>query len=953
MMKKQFPWRSQLSIKHYASSIGIYALCILMLSGLSMSISSCKDDDDDKNSSELRNDDADPLDTDEAETAWRWLSVLTSTETLTNDWSKKTYEPTVGVPSENNANTRIVVVTSLDEAKTKFASLAGVSADLLGGEYTAKQSGVGKLVWTPSKAGAQNLAEVAVDTKLIPKLQKIVYCTHDQVGDNANVTGTAFYRLGDVVEDKDGYYWVCVRPSFQQGDKGKSHWMNIYNASETGRSTKGNTMPMLKANIYDKYDNKEKYGNHTILLPTQLKYSREHLYNLSNLIYALLHPADYAKKAGTGEELHNNGLCGFDYKYHGENFLQTVAYYWDKPTPNGFTVWQLLFNRKREDMEPMTSLKFLYKGYQWRTGRWGYVWKYEAKWDDRHKAVAPGEEDDDKLRTEFADEGFDVRRYCSTPGAENSNTTCPAQFSKTVGTWVVRYKTGADLMDKGDYSPYEHLNNCTDIYRYNEKTGMETHNDLVTDKSIEVPGDALDEPKVGCLIGADGKFYANKTIATRCKTEPVAMVVYLGGDTRVQEGRDWNGLAIALKDVEKDGNKKFAWNSENAQKVCCSTSVTLASCASLRLDGFIQTIALKDHNCDKDHKHPAAEVAWGASPAPGCSQWFLPSIGQWFLAGTGMGFKYDFESDATYGKIVKQGKWLFKEAGVPEAELGSSGYWSTTESEGRLVWEFNIEASPLYKDITTCPVRQMTAFTYGNGASKDPESPIRPLKDPVVKSLIGKDGQFYSNKNDAINSTGYYPVAVVAYVGDKGTAETNTQYRGLAISLQSPAKQSWITEEKDQICTVKTESLSQYYEGLKWTKFLSEGCGGLKHDHVASFCYSREYGFDEGIREKKGFSNWFIPTTAQWLLIFEKGLGMKWNKEKKQFDNNPAENYKLVKELYTSAGLEENVPNGYVWTVSEQDAKNCYVVYIAPDKVILYNGYPKEEFAYTVPVVAF
>ena len=205
----------------------------------------------------------------------------------------------------------------------------------------------------------------------------------------------------------------------------------------------------------------------------------------------------------------------------------------------------------------------------------------------------------------------------------------------------------------------------------------------------------------------------------------------------------------------------------------------------------------------------------------------------------------------------------------------------------------------------------------------------------------------------AINSTGYYPVAVVAYVGDKGTAETNTQYRGLAISLQSPAKQSWITEEKDQICTVKTESLSQYYEGLKWTKFLSEGCGGLKHDHVASFCYSREYGFDEGIREKKGFSNWFIPTTAQWLLIFEKGLGMKWNKEKKQFDNDPAENYKLVKELYTSAGLEENVPNGYVWTVSEQDAKNCYVVYIAPDKVILYNGYPKEEFAYTVPVVAF
>ena len=269
-------------------------LMVALMSGLSQFVTSCKDDDD-KNTSEERNNDADPLDTDEAQTAWRWLCALTNAKTLDNNWSSKTYEPTVGVASENNANTRIVVVADLDEAKSKFASLSGVGVNELGGELTVSQAGVGKLVWTPSKAGAQNLAEVTVDTKLIPRLTKIVYCTEDQVGVNGGlfgdtVTGTAYYRLGDVVEDSEGYYWVCVRPSFDQGDKVKSHWINIFNGSETGKSTKDEWMYIPDENVYSKYNNLEKYERRTILLPTKLKYSREHINNLANLVFALLDP---------------------------------------------------------------------------------------------------------------------------------------------------------------------------------------------------------------------------------------------------------------------------------------------------------------------------------------------------------------------------------------------------------------------------------------------------------------------------------------------------------------------------------------------------------------------------------------------------------------------------------------------------------------------------------------
>ena len=458
-----------------------WLLMAALVVGLSMSVTSCKDDDDDKNS-EQRNEDADPLDTDEAETAWRWLNALTSAEKLDANWATKTYEPTVGVASENNANTRIVVVNSLDEAKSKFASLSGVAVSELGGEKTVSQGGVGKLTWTPSKAGAQNLAEVKVDTKLIPHLQKIIYCTEDQVGENGGlfgdtVTGTAYYRLGDVVKDKEGFYWVCVRPSFDQGNKGKSHWINLFN---------GHVDPgMPKDYIYSKYNNVKKYNNRTILLPTQLKSSREHMTNLSNLFFALLNPQrNYEDVLGSDKNKANAGLCGFDYKYHGKNFLTNVARFWDNTKVDGMTIWEVLFNNTHEKLEDTKNMILLYKGYRWRVGTTGYVWEFST--EPGFNKTIPGSEDGDMKLYSFGDRGYDINRYNGNSFYETSVEN-PPQFGSTGHYyWVVRYKTGQELMVNGDYSPYEHLNGCTDIYRYNAKTSYDAHSDILTDDKVEV-----------------------------------------------------------------------------------------------------------------------------------------------------------------------------------------------------------------------------------------------------------------------------------------------------------------------------------------------------------------------------------------------------------------------------------------------------------------------------------
>ena len=612
-----------------------------LVCGLSATVTSCKDDDD-KNTSEQRNEDADPLDTDEAQTAWRWLSALTNAETLDNNWGSKTYEPTVGEPSENNANTRIVVVANLDEAQTKFASLAGVNANSLGTEMTVSQGGVGKLTWMPSKAGAQNLAEVAVDTKLIPHLQKIIYCTEEQVGSNGvfytNVDGTAYYRLGDVVKDNDGYYWVCVRPSFKQHDKGKSYWMNIFNASESGKNPSGFTMPIPQENIYDKYD--KKYDGKTILLPTKLKYSREHMNNLANLIFALVDPGKYATKVGTDIEYHNNGLCGFDYKYHGEKFLTRVANNWETRTSNGYTVWEMLFNRTHQQMQDsLKSLRFIYQGYQWRVGRTGYVWEFKADRANGFQAKAPGSESDDKKLYPFADNGYDIRRYSGYKSAAKSNAEMEPQFSSTTYTWVVRYKTGEDLMVNGKYSPYEKLNGCVDMYRYNDVTGQDVHSDPETETTMTINNQQLEKPVVGAVIGDDGLFYANAR-----GIKPVAIVVHYGEPGSVEEGTQYRGLAIAVDYIREAGDN-FIDYLMGDYRDCPVPKIPREQYISAQNNGLQCTKTLVD-GCGKGHNHPAAKgvndyglLAANIRQAKGFSNWFLPSSSQVLMAMQGIGLK--------------------------------------------------------------------------------------------------------------------------------------------------------------------------------------------------------------------------------------------------------------------------------------------------------------------------
>ena len=458
-------------------------LMVVLACGLTLSVASCKDDDNSNDSN--GHSDIDPAETDEAVAALRWLVALTDTRELTDNWASKTYEPTVGQASTQNELNRVKVVNDLEEAKIDFASLAGIDTEGLDAAKTVTDEGVGTLTWTPSPGGADNLATVDVSSPLLPRLRQIIYCTSEQTGKNGvifdNVKGTAYYRFGDVVRHDDGYYWVCVRPCFEP-DKGDSHWINIFNASASGDG-----MKIPDKYLQKKWDNKDKYGNAPIVLPTKLPAEDQHTHNLSQLIQALLNPADYEN---TYKHHSYYALGGFSPKYNGRLFVERVAGYWDQPTANGYTVWQILFNRTREQMKEFTELDFFNQGYSWGLfdGNKATIYYYQSKdYRTSYKSI--------RKMTFDVTRGFDVRAFAGDPEASTNIQKELVQFfdgitdtgsAEKSGRWLIRYASGKDLA--GSIlapSPYEPLPNTRDVYVYNKETNKNVRTELETEEMIE------------------------------------------------------------------------------------------------------------------------------------------------------------------------------------------------------------------------------------------------------------------------------------------------------------------------------------------------------------------------------------------------------------------------------------------------------------------------------------
>lgn len=672
-------------------------LMALLIGVVSLSVTSCKDDD--KNSGgDSGGTELGPTETQEATNAYSWLINLTEMDDFTDDWASKTYEPSIGVESQTQPTVRIVEVSNLELAKDYMSSLALFSRSTLSTTQTATIDGVGTMTWTPSPAGANNLAVVDVNIKMIPHLTRIVFCTSDQVGSNGDsYSGTAYYRFGDVIEDMQGYYWVCVKAPFGTGQNPSKdgYWINIFNADETtGKPSNGNNTPGIPAdNIYKEYDDQNKYNYNTILLPTKLYSTNQYVHALSNLLWALLDPEAYKKACETGNQA--LGLGNYEYDYNGAKFVKRIAEQWDK-----LGIWEKLFNRSYTQMKKFPKLSFYYKGYSWwgnglgSTSK-GFTWCHTTT---KYMATGYPDEKQDKETGTYelveAGAGFDIRRYCSDSKQNKQCSTsgkagyAPAlQFSDDQGGyWVVRQKTSKQLAGK-KVAPDLPLSNMVDIYRYNAayKHRVGTASAPETEAQI---ADAIDVKKVvpGNLLASDGNFYINANHCKQKDAEPIAIVAYVAPDNKyVEANSQFKGLCISLK---KAGIA--AWKSTATTDTCSTSFLSEFKNEPTIMDGLQATQNL-NAGCNNSHTHKAATLCVNKDAPKGnqdiFSSWFMPSIGQFEIAVKTLGGftwsstngfgSYSQKTELT-GKLRKK----FQDAGVGEmfdALIEDSPlYWTTT-----------------------------------------------------------------------------------------------------------------------------------------------------------------------------------------------------------------------------------------------------------------------------------
>ena len=341
-------------------------LIAVLTVGLSLSVTSCKDDD--KNDGGGSSQTAEEQAAEHAETFWAVAANLVSPFDVTTEYENKTFEPTIGSPLNGNSTIRVVSTGDMSAAAKRFADLTGAPVDENTTTYTYEDDAVGTLVYTKTN-DATSLAKVDVSIKQIPHLQQIVYMTPEQMGTNGTFKGNSYYSFGDVIlrynKDDQPEYWVCVRPALGPAGKEDTHWMTVSKLPQ-------DNLKLLEEN-----------RKVVAAVPTQLGKSEEHMQNLAEMLYAMFNPEQWQSNI---EEYSDYGLLGakglpifHDMKpervqYFNKYFWTLLEKDWEKNE-----LFQMIFGYSAEQMKGYVNsadgLFLLGKGYTGTAGL--YQWQFK------------------------------------------------------------------------------------------------------------------------------------------------------------------------------------------------------------------------------------------------------------------------------------------------------------------------------------------------------------------------------------------------------------------------------------------------------------------------------------------------------------------------------------------------------------------------------------------------
>lgn len=417
-------------------------LLAALLCGMSLGVTSCKDDADDNGGGgpEVTAIEDDKH-SDEALSFFTCVNQLCGVSELPDDWRTATYTPTIGiVADESQPTVRTVYVANREEAAVKFVSLISDDVDPDDADLTTWTHDVlGTLSFKYDFSGNGGLlATVDVRSPRIPHLEQIRYVDSESMPANGDYfRGMAFYQLGDVVREEvpavGEVFWICVRPAHPTL-KGDSHWVSL-------------SLDERRVNHYTSKRYPDAY------VPTDLHASSEHLTNFCQLIYFMQAP-EVLKSLMMSDM--SDGLGGLDGLYD-DRYVQNLAADWKSENVRDLVLPQAL----RKKLDELTSaqtdtMSFYVNGYH----------SFARKYLGVDKSVVSVKDHFVKVTTKIQD--FQGPSVDFRDGWNRGNIL------------VLQYRKGSELQKdiKGDQA--FDANRFRTIYRYREH-----HEDLGQQAAID------------------------------------------------------------------------------------------------------------------------------------------------------------------------------------------------------------------------------------------------------------------------------------------------------------------------------------------------------------------------------------------------------------------------------------------------------------------------------------
>lgn len=191
-------------------------------------------------------------------------------------------------------------------------------------------------------------------------------------------------------------------------------------------------------------------------------------------------------------------------------------------------------------------------------------------------------------------------------------------------------------------------------------------------------------------------------------------------------------------------------------------------------------------------------------------------------------------------------------------------FTATTTKEGKLYTKQNAT-------LANCTAANVGDVIFADGNIYKVSNGTGVIYSVSFKNKTLVRGRFSYNY---LNLSTITPVAMIAYVGENGSVETGSDYRGLAIAMNDVMSKNdaftcvWSSEktadctsnDKDKVTDATVACNTK--NGISMTASLVSHSDGSTHKHFAA---NAAYSYNK--QRPDGTSEWFLPSVGQWQLI--------------------------------------------------------------------------------------